>query len=181
MSKSKNDFWHSFETFIGMDIPNLLIEILSASGYDNALSVAEINIEEILIIENDVNKRLQYLLKDSDYYSNCDVFAFLPGHRKLLLLLAEKAKNFNPNKNKNEWDLSNASVIMKELINSMKQNANVAPQGRRYSEIIQSFATYIYILSGKAAYEVLCSNLPIPQAVTICKCNRVIHLKIEYS
>lgn len=57
---------------------------------------------------------------------------------------------------------------MKELINSMKLNQNLPPNGRRYSETLQSFATYIYMLSGKAAYEVLCRNLPLPQACTIC-------------
>lgn len=57
---------------------------------------------------------------------------------------------------------------MKELINSLKQNENVPLNGCRYTEALQSFATYIYMLSGKAAYKVLCSNLPLPQACSIC-------------
>lgn len=65
--------------------------------------------------------------------------------------------------------LSNSSVIMREMIENLKKNQNVPPKGRRYSEILQWSATYVFILSGKAAYEVLCKNLPLPQADTVCK------------
>lgn len=166
-----NNFWDNLQNFIGYNIPNKIIEILTASGYDNAISLAEINVEEIKDIEIYVNQQLPDVLKNWNAFSSSDSFTFLPGHKKLLLKLAQKAAEYMRHKKtqKNVIDLSNFTTIMKELINAMHENSKVCPTRHRYSETIRSFATYIYIISGKAAYEVLSNNLPLPQASTISK------------
>lgn len=164
------DFWTNFEKFVG-EIPNETKGILTACGYDNIISLSELDIEEISVIENyanqagKMNSKLQCVLKRSD----SEIFSFLPGHKKVLLVLSQKAKEYKNKSKCKQWDLSNATFIMRELINSMSENSNTPANGHRYSEAIQWFATYIYMMCGKAAYEVLCNNLPLPKDSTICK------------
>lgn len=169
-------FWIDFEKFVG-EIPNDTKEILTVCGYDNLIALSEIDDKEISVIENYVNQngkihpKIQQVLQRRDL----EIFSFLPGHRKLLNTLAQKAKQKlssekeSASNKTSDCDLSNATFIMKELINSMRDNANIPVTGHRYSEAIQWFGTYIYMLSGKAAYEVLCNNLPLPKDSTICK------------
>lgn len=59
------------------------------------------------------------------------------------------------------------SHLLNMLINNAKYNSNKDPKGYRYDECIRYFATYIYIMCGKACYETLSANLPIPKAQTI--------------
>lgn len=162
------DFWNNFQKFISHSVPKEIIEILIASGYDNFISVAGICEQEIKTIEKYANEQLKHLLKFGQY-PDCEQFVFLPGHRKLLVELALKAKEFEAKQmnKKDTFNLSSTTLIMKEFIKSMNVNANLPKNAHRYSDIIKSFATYIYILSGKAAYEVLCNNQPLPQASTI--------------
>lgn len=131
-----------------------------------------INDGDINMIENRINSDPPDEFNISYYSDRSEPFCFLPGHRKLIIQIGKKMNDFEQfekSHRKNACNFSNASFIMKELINSFRQNENVPPKSHRYSEALQSFATYIYMLSGKAAYEVLCSNLPIPQACTICE------------
>lgn len=59
------------------------------------------------------------------------------------------------------------SPIMVELIRSALKNQNKAPNARRFSEVIMNFSIYLYIMAGKACYEIISSNLPLPKANTI--------------
>lgn len=104
-------------------------------------------------------------------YAEISSFAFLPGQRKCLLSLGKYADAYiTSSKNATDgFSLSQCSTILKELITSTISNANTAPQGRSYSDIIQWFSTYIYMHSGKTAYEILSNNLPIPSVGTVCK------------
>lgn len=63
------------------------------------------------------------------------------------------------------------SFIMKEMLRNAIQNSNKNAKNRRYSEKVQDFATYVYMLCGKYCYEVLSSNMPLPQADTVRKFN----------
>lgn len=126
------------------------------SGFDNILSMMDINRDDIDDIEKSFGKSI------------------LPGHKKFIVALGKKAKEFESSlakakKEKSEIDLPGATFIMNELVKSAMQNANVAPTRHRYSEDIQWFSTYIFLLSGRAAYEFLSSNLPLPSVPTICK------------
>lgn len=157
-------FWQTIkkkfeETTPNETIPSEIIEILSSAGYDNSMSLTDISNDDINAIEIFWRKE-----------SRTEEFSFLPGQTKFIKELGKKIVQYEQmDYKRNQFALSNASLIMREMFNNLKQNQNVAPTGRRYSEILQWFGTYIFMLSGKAAYEVLCSNLPLPQAATVCK------------
>lgn len=166
-----NEFWKKFQEFVGQSIPNEIVQILIVCGYDNAISVSELSEEEITIIERYVNQasNAKPILENTKQYASLEPFVFLPGHKKLIIVLAKKAKAFEAKNimNKASDITSSSTFFMKELIKSMQHNCNVEPTGRRYSEAIQWFSTYIYMMSGKSAYEVLSSNLPLPHDSTI--------------
>lgn len=50
--------------------------------------------EEISSIEKFTDEKLSYLLDKSQQYSIVKPFVFLPGHKKLLLTIGEKAKEY---------------------------------------------------------------------------------------
>lgn len=179
-----SDFWNKFNSFLSGNIPSIVIEILAASGYDNATALSGLDEKEINEIEKFVHDNLQCLLEKSSQYSTStrtsNTFSFLPGHKKLLFILGEKAEQYYEMQKKVSSNIyskcitrnesyENATPLMKELINSMEAISNVAPTGRRYSDACKNFAMYMYMLSGKAAYEALCNNLPLPQAATVCE------------
>lgn len=169
-----NNFWENFQIYIGEKIPEVIVKIMVASGYNCAPSLDGIDEKEIAQIEKHINGRSKSVLVDSPHYSQMKTFEFLPGHKKLLILLGKRAGQYKSSVNSYDKEenfskvLQGASFMMKELVKSMQDNLNVAPTKRRYSEAIQQFSIYIYLLSGKAAYEVLCNNLPMPQVSTIC-------------
>lgn len=162
------EFWNKLEKYLG-EIPNKIKTILTVCGYDNMISLSQIDSTEISVIENYVNQagKLNSMLQGVLEKSDLETFSFLPGHKKILLVLAQRAKEFKNISKK--CDLSNATFIMRELIKSMSENSNIPANSHRYSEAIQWFATYIYMMCGKAAYEVLCNNFPLPKDSTICK------------
>lgn len=174
-----NNFWSNFQSYLGMRIPVEIIHILEINGYDNTLAMCEITDQEICAIERNstlvVGEKTVPIFKSSNYYSKwnfSDPFSFLPGHRKLIRELGKKAaqyKIYMDARKENDVVFSDLSFIMQEMLKAAKQNKNLAPTSHRYSEALQWFSTYIYILSGKAAYEVLSNNLPLPQASTVCK------------
>lgn len=163
-------FW---EKFADKSIPWEIITILKATGYDNSLSLHDIDENEICLIERSVGKGVEAALKTSKYYfewTSTEPFTFLPGHKKTIIQLGKEAIKFRDTVQKeDDFQLCDAPFILKEIIMCLKQNKNVAPTKRRYSEALQSFATYIFMLCGKAGYEVLSNNLLLPQACTICK------------
>lgn len=169
------EFWINFEKFLGCEIPSTIVGILKKTGYECAASLVGMNEKEIRQIEKFVMNHKLDVLEGSVYAkSDFGQFEFLPGHRKLLLSLGKHAEKYELLSRKaaqfeKEMKFPCASFLMNELIKSMENNSNVTSKQHRYSEAIQNFAIYIYLISGKAAYEVLCSNLPLPQVPTICK------------
>lgn len=164
-----NDFWNNFQSFVEYSVPVTIIDILSANGYDNPISLSGINEEEIQTIEEFTRKNLHTLTLK---YSRNKPFAFVPGHIKLLIDLGEKAEKYQEHVKKvtntnQSWNPSDATFLMNELIKSTHVNSNLIPTRRRYTDSLKDFSSYIYMLAGKSAYEVLCANLPIPQVATI--------------
>lgn len=137
------------------EIPNEIINILTSSGFDNILALSELTKEDISDIEKCCDKIL------------------LPGHRKFIIALGKRAKDFESSlgniKKKGKVDISATSFILQELLKTAAQNANVNPKQHRYSEVIQWFATYVFLIGGRSAYEFLASNLPLPSVSTVCK------------
>lgn len=74
------------------------MNILIAAGYDNALSISEFDEADIAVIESYAANNLQSLLKESKIYSNVEPFAFLPGHKMLLIGLPKQLHSFKNKK-----------------------------------------------------------------------------------
>lgn len=155
----------TLKTQFDEDFPNDIIKILGACSFDSELSLLSINTETISDIEEYVNENLSILSETS--YKNVEYFKFKPGHKAFLLSLPEfiqEKKNMKPAEN---IKLSNFSHILKTFIETAESNFGRPPNGRRYNETNRYFSIFIYLMCGKACYETLCSNLPIPQANTL--------------
>lgn len=155
---------------------------MKASGYNNNIALKGLNEEKIISLEKYVAKNLKHLIQNTVYADfEMGDFSFLPGHTTLLLALPDYVKRFEMNNTKNcsssniNLDRFPLSFLMKELIRNGIDNSSKDLtrdlRHRKFSPVIQSFATYVYMLCGKACYEILSQNLPIPQANTICKLN----------
>lgn len=88
MKKVKvNRFWGKFQSFVGASIPEILVKILISAGYDNALSISDLNECDIDILQPHVQDKLKDLLSQSNVYKDSEQFVFLPGHKKTLFSL----------------------------------------------------------------------------------------------
>lgn len=102
-------------------------------------------------------------------------YKFLPGHRALLLGLPKKIEGFiewRPQHKTAATDIlisPNISFIFKELVKTALANCNVEAKQRRYTDAIKHFGIYLFIMCGRQAYEVISSNLPLPQSNTVCE------------
>lgn len=108
-------------------------------------------------------------------------FTFLPGHKSLILRVAEIVANSTFSKEEtvqsqmthlwNEVERFAPALpkMLKELVQTALINSQTSPNFNRYSDILKYFAIYVYLLSGKQCYEVLCSNFAMPAASTIGK------------
>lgn len=151
-------------------MPEVIINILEKSGYDSTIAIESMNVNQIEEMEGYVSRNLQLL--DNSIYTNTANFKFLPGHKTLLLTLPKYTEKFSKLLdffNENFADMSSTSFIMKELMKVSKQNHQKDSNNHRYLETVRYFAIYLYIMSGRACYEVLCNNFPLPQPSTVCK------------
>lgn len=89
-----NKFWGKYQGFLGASIPEILVKILISAGFDNALSIADLSDSDINIIQNHAQQNLKELISQSTVYRNTEQFVFLPGHKKTLISLSVKAKEF---------------------------------------------------------------------------------------
>lgn len=64
------------------------MKILEANGFDHALAIKQLDIENIKVIESNTTENLQHILKDSVYEHN-STFKFLPGHKAAVLALPD--------------------------------------------------------------------------------------------
>lgn len=90
-----NKFWKAFQNFLGNKIPDFIVNILTSAGYDSAISIADLNESDILIIQDYVTNKAQHLVKEHVSYKQNDRFEFLPGHKKLVLGLRNRVKDFS--------------------------------------------------------------------------------------
>lgn len=155
------------KTQLGEEIPNDIIKILDECSFDTELSLVSINSETISDIEEHVNKNLEILSETS--YENVDYFQFKPGHKTFLLNLSKIIQQKKSEEPIESHKSLNFSHILKTFIETAESNFGRLPNGRRYNETNRYFSTFIYLMCGRACYETLSSNLPIPQAKTIRK------------
>lgn len=172
------------EEFSNIEIPPCIQKILSVCGYDNEISIENIKDSDMESIEKHINKYHRNIFDflsccNCDTYKSQDNFQILPGHRlfisnlsRQLALKRERLSSSTPVET-SICEVEQAqnepaySLLLKELITNAFNNFKKMPQSRRYSEIVQDFATYIYILCGRNCYEIISSNLPMPQPSTI--------------
>lgn len=154
----------------GEELPDVIVYILTASGFDSKSALMNIGKEHITNIEEFFNAKYEALangLKGS-VYENDRPFKILPGHCALIEDIPRYLNQPKPTSNLVECNTT-FSRILKSLIDAAVTNSDRNPTRNRYDEIIRYFSTYLYLMSGKSCYETLSANLPIPQANTICE------------
>lgn len=162
--------------------------ILTESGYENRLSLKRLNDPELIKLEEYVGQNHWITEKlrcdHAKVYQTSTKFAFLPGHRALLL---DWCQNLGQNESKideiEEFIKNNSasSPILRELISNELSNYGKPSQSRRFSRVLVDFSIYLYIMSGKACYEVLCANLPLLKAGTVRKYFKIVFKIIRTS
>lgn len=148
-------------------VPNDIELILQRNGFDTKLALQSIDESVIEEIEKQGNEDRSILANTS--YENVKNFKFKPGHKIFLLNLSKEVILWSETDEKISYDTSTFSFMLRKFIQTAENNFGKHPNGYRYDEAIQSFSTYIYLMCGKACYETLSANLPIPKANTICE------------
>lgn len=168
---SSNKIWTQFP---GCEC---LKSILSSFGYDNPYSLKCLNTNTTLIeLEEQVQKNNsiigRFTCEHAERYKLSTKFEFLAGHRALLLNWCQNLNN--PVSKQDDIDAfinknPAFSTILKEIIKSALANHGKPPNTKRFSQTLMDFSVYIFIMAGRACYNVLSANLPIPKTGTICK------------
>lgn len=170
------DFWNRFETFFGEKFPPCLIELLFECGYSCSTTIQELSLEDVNDMELYIEENLKHIVKNfkcchSDAYRNQTKFRFLPAHRKFVQSLKARMNLMNSDiESTHQSSLDQFSPLLKILIKNATENLNKIPTQCRYLEIIRYFSMYLYMVCGRFSYEILCSNLPLPQSSTVRKC-----------
>lgn len=157
--------------------------LLINTGFESLTSLKCINRDLLIEVKKNIEKNrniLQTLACDhKSRYLGMDKFEFLPGHYALLL---DWCQNQLCNLSTDTFNAKHSafSPILSELINSALSNHKKPAKSHRFSEVLVDFSIYIFIMAGKACYETLSLNLPIPKAGTICK-GRFVFLLIFFS
>lgn len=160
---------------------------MSGAGFEDENSFAGLKESYLNEVEKYVNKHLRSTIDSltcckSEAYKSQKDFEFLPGHRILILYYAKqmqlKQKASLESKialaSNNLAFLEQArkhpafSFLLKEFVTNSITNFQKKASGHRFTETIQAFSTYIYMLCGRNCYEIICNNLPMPQPSTVC-------------
>lgn len=102
-------------------------------------------------------------------YQDGKKFKFLPGHKTIILNLSQGI-NRDINLSTNSIMIENPafSPLLRSLIKTALNNYEKIPTQKIYPDLLKDFSIYLYIMAGKACYEVIAANLPLPSAGTIC-------------
>lgn len=141
-------------------------------GFDNGHSLKSINESTIKLVESHVNQNRDILNKldcrHKESYQQQKQFNFLPGHYVALTNNQNFVQACSSGQDATAMQDNPAfSALLKALIASALNNFGREPSGYRYSQLVHEFSMYIYMLGGKANYEVISANLPLPKVVTI--------------
>lgn len=166
--------WAEIEKIIGDTLPPCVKSFLNLSACESLTALREINENNIVEIGEFMSNCDRNVLDEldcchSEQYKKQTKFKFLPGHRAVLLSLPNKIRQNSEKKCEKKCVQSNTEfpVILNELISTAQENALKLKNSSEYSNTIRFFFTYIYLMSGKSAYETLQKNLPIPSTKTI--------------
>lgn len=140
---------------------------MTLAGFNSAIALKELTPDCIEEIEKLV--QINRHLFPGTTYENIDNCKLLPGHRLVILSLAKHVNESSVKSTENTNQPLNLSVILQKLLETVQLNDNKQPKQFRYCEVIRYFSTYVYLMCGRACYETLSNNLPIPKACTICE------------
>lgn len=157
-----------------------IINILTRSGFDSKVALSCLNLDSIIEIEQYANEDRSVL--EGTSYQNMKTFMFKPGHKIVILNLAEQIKILQKSEDdgNSHGKMSDFSIVLKTFIDTAESNLEKDPRGFRYNEINRYFSTFVYLFCGKACYETLSANLPIPQACTIRKFFKCKHTNLNF-
>lgn len=180
-------FWTYIESKLNQIIPECIKRVLEVSGFDSEFALEALNEENLTQSELHVHSYHKDVINNlscchSDTYRMQEKFQFVPGHRAFILSLPGKLQA-NPNAvtgpvtlgmiceqliNRSS-SLPMLTELLKEFLRTSVKNEHKSKTQFRYSEIIQYFSIYIYMISGRNSYEIMSNNLPMPTAQTVCE------------
>lgn len=146
------------------------MQILCECGFETRTAILKIDPAKINEIEQYVNEDLSMLKNTS--YKDVSHFKLRPGHRLFILDLPNRINHWNETNiriNRRQFNMTDFSHVLRTFIETVEENYGKEPKGFRYNETNRYFSLFIYLMCGRACYETLSANLPIPQAITISK------------
>lgn len=144
----------------GFESPNYLRNITDAQ-----LNQLENFINEDGTIFNNLNIDCPHI----GIYLNQQNFKFLPGHRFHILNWSENCKDNSVSNENIAIEHPAFSPILREMIRTALLNYEKLPTNNRFPELLMNFSIYLYIMAGRACYEIISANLPLPKAGTVRK------------
>ncbi|XP_031623022.1 uncharacterized protein LOC116340587 [Contarinia nasturtii] len=165
----EQDIFRQIQFNLGTDLPKCVVDILKALEFTNVVALKEINSETVKQIEEFCNENPEVLGHSliGTVYEKVKPFKFLLGHRLVILQLPNYCKSIENNRSND--DLLTDSTIMRALKENARINLNRPESGKRYNTTSKTYAIYLYLMGGKALYESICANLPLPKADTVLK------------
>lgn len=170
IDKLQDKLWNNFPGC------KCLKSVLINSGYDNIPSLMCVSDEQLTNLEKHVEENRwitdELTCSHAKSYGTLTKFQFLPGHRVTLLDWCQNKLTCNePDNETSKFTVDNAafSPVLRELIAYALSNHQKPPNSHRFSQLLMDFSIYIYIMAGKACYEILCANLPLPKSGTVGK------------
>lgn len=111
-------------------------------------------------------------LKDIEmYYGEKEetTYTFSPGVKAKLVALGKYVQNMNPNLTTHESNIDLSEYpILEDMLKRAKMYKEIKNHDNiKYSQLLKHVAIKLYIMSGKAAYEFMAKNLPLPQPSTV--------------
>lgn len=169
--QSKINIFSSLESIIGEEIPKTVVYVLTETGFNSKIALKNIKSADVTQIESFVNSNFgifSHALIGS-HYENMQQFEFLPGHRTLIESFPQYIDQTRTEKPTSLLNLNSNhfSTILKLIIETAETNASRELKGHRYDKNLKYFAAYIYLMCGRACYETLSANLPLPKYGTI--------------
>lgn len=160
---------------------------MQKSGFDRPDYLYNLTELQLNQLEENINKNriilesIEIECSHKEMYKSRQNFKFLPGHRTLILRfaqsLAQSSRQANTEKLAEKtfdrtFEHPALSILLQNLIQTALSNyENSSSTSNRYPKLLMDFGIYIYITAGKACYEVIAANLPLPSASAICNDN----------
>lgn len=187
----ENVFWEKVNKVMGEyggeRVPKCVQFILRCCGYNRTLSLENFCNKNLSDIEECIRKFFSIAIKNFDctshgcpiaHYKHQNVFKILPGHRTMITSLAEYINRYHQKKlqenchsflRKNIETHSGFSKIMKEMIQAAVESDQGSKNKSQYTDVMKYFGTYVFNMAGRACYNFLCKNLPLPSASSVCE------------